>query len=78
MSEEKKWTIEDFEEDEIADGNIPDNSLHLFANRANGIIRSMMVADIRVNKEKHAVLVNCEARYDIGVILRGLYRGNRR
>lgn len=70
MNEEKKWTIEDFEEDEIADGNKPDNSLHLFANRANGIIRSMMVADVRVNKEKHAVLVNCEARYDIGVILR--------
>lgn len=70
MDEEKKWTIEDFEADEIEDGNKPDNSLHLFANRANGIIRSMMVADVRVNKEKHAVLVNCEARYDIGVILR--------
>lgn len=70
MNEEKKWTIEDFEEDEIADGNIPDNSLHLYANRANGIIRSMMAADMSVNKEKHAMLVNCEARHDIVAILR--------
>lgn len=70
MNEEKKWTIEDFEEEEIKDGNKPDNSLHLFANRANGIIRSMMAADMSVNKEKHAVLVNCEARYDIDAILR--------
>lgn len=70
MNEEKKWTIEDFEADEIADGNIPDNSLHLYANRANGIIRSMMAADMSVNKEKHAMLVNCEARHDIVAILR--------